>query len=55
MQWTKFTININESAEEDVSYLLSEMGIDSVEIEDLSPVPDDIQSGTFAELQPDRP
>ena len=55
MQWTKFTININESAEEDVSYLLSEMGIDSVEIEDLSPVPDDIQGGTFAELQPDRP
>ncbi len=55
MAWTKITINTTSDAEEDISYMLSELGYDSVEIEDLTEIPDDQQGGTFLELQPDRP
>ena len=54
-KWTKITIHTTTDAEEDISFLLSELGIDAVEIEDLLEIPDEKQGGTFAELQPDRP
>ncbi len=55
MKWIRYTIETTEEAEEVVSYLLSEQGIDAIEIEDLMPVDDEIQGGTFEELQPDLP
>ncbi len=55
MAWTKITINTTSDAEEDISYMLSELGYDSVEIEDLTEIPDELQGGTFSELQPERP
>ncbi len=55
MNYIKYTIRTTSLAEEYVSFLLSELGIDSVEIEDLLPVFDEKQGGVFEELQPDRP
>ena len=55
MRWKKVTINTTTEATEYLAYELSELGIDSVEIEDLIPVDDTIQGGNFAELQPDLP
>ena len=55
MNYKKYTINTTSEAEEYVCFILSELGIDSVEIEDLLPVEDEKQGGTFEELQPDRP
>lgn len=54
MKWIRYTIETTEEAEDTVCGILSEEGIDAVEIEDLRPVEDRVQ-GTFAELQPDLP
>ena len=54
MRWNKYTINTRTDAEELVCAMLSELGITSVEIDNLIPVPDaDRQGGVFEELQPD--
>ena len=55
MVWTKFTIETTEEAEECVTYLLAQRNITSIEIEDLMPVEDEKQGGTYPELQPDLP
>lgn len=56
MRWNKYTINTRTDAEELVCAMLSELGITSVEIDNLIPVPDaDRQGGVFEELQPDLP
>ena len=54
MRWNKYTINTRTDAEELVCAMLSELGITSVEIDNLIPVPDaDRQGGVFEELQLD--
>lgn len=55
MLWTKCIIHTTTALEEDVAYRLSLLGIDAVEIEDFSEISNELQGGTFAELQPDRP
>lgn len=55
MDYICYTIETREEAEEIVTYLLAEQGVDSVEIEDLIPVDDSIQGENFEELQPDLP
>lgn len=55
MDYIRYTIETREEAEEIVSCLLAEEGIDSLEIDDLLPVDDSIQGGNFEELQPDLP
>jgi len=56
MKWMKFTIDTTEEAEDLITYTLSELGIDAVEIEDLAPVDDEErEGGHFEELQPDLP
>lgn len=56
MKYRKYTINTTTEAEETVCYMLGELGIASVEIDNNVPVPDaDRQGGIFEELQPDIP
>ena len=54
MRYTKYTIHTTTEAEELVSAMLAELGIVSIEIDNLVPVLDgDRQGGIFQELQPD--
>ena len=55
MQWLKFTVETTTEAEDEVCGILYGLGYDSVEIEDLLPVHDDIQGQDYEELTPDRP
>lgn len=55
MNWHKFTIDTTTDAADLICSSLMDLGIESVEIEDLIPVDDDIQGGHFDELQPDIP
>ena len=45
MRWNKYTINTRTDAEELVCAMLSELGITSVEIDNLIPVPDADRQG----------
>lgn len=54
MRYTKYTIHTTTEAEELISAMLGELGINSIEIDNLVPVLDgDRQGGVFEELQPD--
>lgn len=55
MNWNKFTIDTTTEAADLICSSLMDLGIDSVEIEDFQPVDDELQGGTFEELQPDMP
>ncbi len=56
MKWTKFTIHSTTEAEDFICSMLSDLGIEGIEIEDSVPIPDaDRQGGVFEELQPDLP
>ena len=55
MQWLRFTVETTTDAEDEVCGVLYGLGYDSVEIEDLLPVHDDIQGADYEELTPDRP
>ena len=55
MSWIKYTINTTTSAEDFVSAMLMEQGIDSIEISNNVPVSGEKQGGEFEELQPDLP
>lgn len=55
MGWIKYTINTTTEAEDFVSGMLSEYGIDAIEIENFVPVSGEKQGGEFEELQPDMP
>lgn len=53
MQYVKYSIKTTTKACDDVCFMLSELGVEAVEIEDNIPVDDELQGGTFEELQPD--
>ncbi len=55
MNWIKYSINTTTFAEDFVSAMLLDLGIDSIEIENNVPVSSEKEGGTFAELQPDLP
>lgn len=53
MDYVKYSIKTTTNACDDVCFMLSELGVEAVEIEDNIPVDDELQGGTFEELQPD--
>lgn len=56
MNWIKYSINTITTAEDFISAMLIDLGIDSIEIENNVPVDDsEREGGFFAELQPDLP
>jgi len=55
MSWIKYSIKTTTDAEDFVSAMLMENGIDSIEIENNVPVSGEKQGGEFEELQPDLP
>lgn len=55
MDWIKYTVNTTVDAEDFIAAELSELGIESIEIEDNVPVSGEKQGGEFEELQPDLP
>ncbi|MBR1633981.1 MAG: 50S ribosomal protein L11 methyltransferase [Lachnospiraceae bacterium] len=57
MKWEKYSIATTTAAEEEICALLSDLGIDAVEIEDFQPVEEmtEKEGGYFEELQPDLP
>lgn len=55
MQWLKITIHTVEEAEDSVSGVLYDLGIESLEIEDRVPVPEEANGGLFGEVLPDLP
>ncbi len=55
MEWTKYTIHTTEAAEDLIGYMLSEMGIIGVEIEDKVPVTAAENGGYFGDVVPEPP
>ncbi len=55
MEWTKYTIHTTEAAEDLIGYMLSEMGIIGVEIEDKVPVTAAENGGYFGDVVPEQP
>ncbi len=53
MEWTKYTINTTEEAEDLVCSMLSELGITGIEIEDKVPVLPEENGGYFGDVVPD--
>ena len=53
MKWNKFTIETTTEAEDLISAMLSEAGIDGVEIEDKVPLTDRETKGMFIDILPD--
>ena len=53
MKWIKYTIDTVPEAEDIISGILMENGIDNIEIQDNLPVFDEKQGGVYEELQPD--
>ena len=52
MEWTKYTINTTEEAEDLVCSMLSELGITGIEIEDKVPVLPEENGGYFGDVVP---
>lgn len=55
MKWRKYTIHTNACAEEPVTAMLSELGIEGVEIEDYLPVPPEESGNMFGDVVPEMP
>ncbi|MGN0299470.1 MAG: 50S ribosomal protein L11 methyltransferase [Lachnospiraceae bacterium] len=55
MKWSKFTIETTVSAEDIISGLLSEMGIEGIEIEDNVPLTEEETKGMFIDILPELP
>ena len=55
MRWKKYSIKTTQEAEELISAMLMEMGIDGVLIEDKAPVPESANGGLFGDVLPDMP
>ena len=53
MKWIRYTIDTLPEAEDIISGILLENGIENIEIQDNLPVYDEKQGGVFEELQPD--
>ena len=47
MKWKKFTIKTTTQAEDFISAMLNELGIDGIEIEDNIPLSEEDQKGMF--------
>jgi len=55
MKWNKFTITTTTAAEDIVSALLADLGIEGVEIENNVPLTDEETSGMFIDFPPELP
>ena len=55
MKWKKFTIQTTTEAEDFLSAMLDEMGIEGIEIENNVPLTKDEQSGMFIDFLPELP
>ena len=55
MKWRKYTIHTTAEAEEPVAAMLSELGIESVEIEDSMPHPPEESGNMFGDVVPEMP
>lgn len=53
MKWNKYTIETTEEAEDMVTALLSELGINGVEIEDKKPLSEEDKKKMFVDILPD--
>ena len=53
MKWNKYTLTTTTQAVDMVSYTLSEMGIDGVEIEDKIPLSEEDRKKMFIDILPD--
>lgn len=53
MEWTKYTINTTEEAEDLVCAMLNDLGITGIEIEDKVPVLPEENGGYFGDVVPD--
>ena len=55
MKWKKFTIETTTQAEDFISAMLNELGIDGIEIEDNIPLSEEEQKGMFIDFPPELP
>lgn len=55
MKWKKFTIKTTTQAEDFISAMLNELGIDGIEIEDNIPLSEEDQKGMFIDFPPELP
>ena len=55
MKWDKYTIDTTTEAEDFISMMLSENGIEGIEIEDNIPLTLEEQSGMFIDFPPELP
>lgn len=55
MKWNKFTIETTTEAEDFISAMLNELGIDGIEIEDNIPLSEEEQKGMFIDFPPELP
>lgn len=53
MKWTKLTIDTTTAAEDMISYALSELGIEGIEIEDHVPLTEEEKARMYVDLLPD--
>ncbi len=54
MKWTKFSLHTTTAAEDLVSGMLADLGIEGVEIEDHVPITENETKGVFIDVLPDR-
>ena len=52
MKWKKYTINTTTEAEDIISSMLSDLGIEGVQIEDNVPLSEDDTKGMFIDVLP---
>jgi ribosomal protein L11 methyltransferase len=55
MKWDKYTIQTTTEAEDFISMMLNEIGIEGIEIEDNVPLTEEEQSGMFIDFPPELP
>ena len=55
MKWKKYTINTTTEAEDIISSMLSDLGIEGVQIEDNVPLSEDDTKGMFIDVLPELP
>lgn len=55
MKWNKFTIQTTTAAEDFISMMLGELGIEGIEIEDNIPLTKEEQAGMFIDFPPELP
>ena len=55
MEWKRFTIHTTEEAEEPVTALLAELGIEAVEVTDKRPFSAEESGGLYGDVVPEMP